>query len=343
MSARRDRGFGAATTVVPAVLASLLFAAGCEAPPIETEQTGYRGTGMAKVINPDARAETAALHEAPEPEPPATAGGPKAGEIYQNVQVLGDLSVGEFTRLMNALTAWVSPEEGCGYCHAGADLASDDVYTKVVSRRMIEMTQHINSQWQDHVAGTGVTCHTCHRGNPVPGHIWFRGEDAGPMAAGLGALAGQNVASAEVGYTSLPNDPFSPYVESAGEIRVVASTALPLEAGTTVTIQQTEQTYGLMMHMSEALGVNCTVCHNSRSFFAWDQSTPQRQSAWYGIRMLRDLNQDYLMPLRDEYPRNRLGPTGDAPKANCATCHQGAQKPLNGASMVADYPSLAHP
>ena len=38
---------------------------------------------------------------------------------------------------------------------------------------------------------------------------------------------------------------------------------------------------------------------------------------------------------------NRLGVLGDAPKANCATCHQGAYKPLNGAPMVKDYPELA--
>jgi photosynthetic reaction center cytochrome c subunit len=28
------------------------------------------------------------------------------------------------------------------------------------------------------------------------------------------------------------------------------------------------------------------------------------------------------------------------PKANCTTCHQGAYKPLYGASMLADYPEL---
>ena len=95
-----------------------------------------------------------------------------------------------------------------------------------------------------------------------------------------------------------------------------------------------------MMHMSQGLGVNCTYCHNSRSFSAWDQSTPQRTTAWYGIRMVRDLNNAYLDPLLPTYPHNRLGPLGDAPKANCATCHQGASKPLLGVSMLKDYPEL---
>ncbi|MBC7994320.1 MAG: photosynthetic reaction center cytochrome c subunit, partial [Rhizobacter sp.] len=105
--------------------------------------------------------------------------------------------------------------------------------------------------------------------------------------------------------------------------------------------KQTEYTYGLMMHMSQSLGVNCTFCHNTRSFADWDSSTPQRGTAWYGIRMTRDLNSQYLTPLAGVYPANRLGPTGDAPKANCATCHQGAYKPLYGAKMLATHPELA--
>jgi photosynthetic reaction center cytochrome c subunit len=43
------------------------------------------------------------------------------------------------------------------------------------------------------------------------------------------------------------------------------------------------------------------------------------------------------------YPAERLGEMGDAPKANCATCHQGAYKPLYGVSMLAEHPELASP
>ena len=75
---------------------------------------------------------------------------------------------------MAAMTEWVAPEEGCNYCHVAENLASDDIYTKVVSRRMLQMTQHINANWNDHVGETGVTCYTCHRGNNVPAEIWFR-------------------------------------------------------------------------------------------------------------------------------------------------------------------------
>jgi photosynthetic reaction center cytochrome c subunit len=98
-----------------------------------------------------------------------------------------------------------------------------------------------------------------------------------------------------------------------------------------------------MIHMSEGLGVNCTYCHNSRAFASWEQSPPQRVTAWHGIRMVQALNAGFLDPLRPTYPASRLGPTGDAPKANCATCHQGAYKPLYGAPLAKDHPELTVP
>jgi photosynthetic reaction center cytochrome c subunit len=142
---------------------------------------------------------------------------------------------------------------------------------------------------------------------------------------------------------SLPNDPFTPFLNTpsaeAPDIRVIGASALAGDNRRST--KQTEFTYGLMMHMSKSLGVNCTYCHNTRSFAQWDASTPQRATAWYGIRMARDLNTAYLDPLAGTFPANRLGPTGDVPKLNCATCHQGAFKPLYGASMLTTHPELA--
>jgi photosynthetic reaction center cytochrome c subunit len=320
-------------------LVSSALAAGCgERPPIDTVQRGYRGLGMVELYNPRLIAAQLDINQVPEPLPAAEAGGPPASTVYKNVQVLGDLSVGEFTRLMAAITQWVSPQQGCTYCHAGADLASDSLYTKVVARRMIEMTRYINTQAKQHVGETGVTCYTCHRGQPVPAHLWFT--NPGPIRAQgvVGNRAGQNAPTAAVGFTSLPYDPFTPFLDQKNDIRVVSTTALP--AGNRRTIKQAEWTYSLMMHFSQSLGVNCTYCHNSRSFFAWDASTPQRATAWYAIRTVRELNTNYLEPLRAQFPPARLGPLGDVPKVNCATCHQGAYKPLYGVSMLKDYPEL---
>jgi photosynthetic reaction center cytochrome c subunit len=183
-----------------------------------------------------------------------------------------------------------------------------------------------------------VTCYTCHRGNHIPQYTWF--VNASPAPRGLMAgTAGQNTPAPVVGLTSLPYDPFTPYLLNNGVVRVVGSTALP--TGNTADIKTTEQTYALMMHASQALGVNCTYCHNTRSFKEWPQSSPQRVVAWHAIRTAQSLNQDYMVPLTDVFPASRRGPTGDVAKINCMTCHQGQPKPLNGASMLADSPELA--
>ena len=316
---------------------------GCwEAPPMESEQVGYRGVGMWQTTNPAITDPLVALNQVPEAIPAAAAveGAPKAGDVYQNVQVLGDLSVGEFTRTMASITQWVSPEQGCAYCHQGANFAADDLYSKVVSRRMMQMTQTINSQWSDHVKDTGVTCYTCHRGKNVPEYIWFE-DPADNHARGMAARdAGQNNVSVTAGYTSMLRDPLTPYLMGEPDkIRIAHTNALPLKnQNNNESMQALERTWSLMMHMSDSLGVNCTYCHNSRNFASWEQATPARVTAWYGLQMVPAINNEYMTPLEPVYPDHRLGRLGDAPKTACSTCHQGVAKPLYGVSMLDDYP-----
>jgi photosynthetic reaction center cytochrome c subunit len=319
-------------------LAGLALLAACERPPVTSVQHGYAGTGMVQVYNPRAVEQQAASNEVPEAAPPASADGPKAGQVYQNVKVLGDLSVGQFTRLMANMTTWIAPEQGCAYCHNPANFADDSKYTKVVARKMVEMTQHINTDWKNHVGQTGVTCFTCHRGNPVPKEIWFTADNAPKGANFIGDTAGQNKPAKTVGLSSLPNDPFTPFLLGKEEIRVNGNTALP--TGNRQSIKQAEWTYGLMMHMSASLGVNCTYCHNTRNVATWEGGPPQRVTAWHGIRMARDLNLSYLEPLTEVFPAHRKGELGDVAKLNCATCHQGAYKPLYGTGMLKDHPEL---
>jgi len=325
-----------ASVVAATVLFCFLVALTFEAPPIDPIQRGYRGLGMVEMVNPRTFEGTLVSNTLPEVTPQLPPSGQKASQVYQNVKVLGDLDSDAFIRFMTDMTSWVSPQQGCAYCHKeGEDLSADTLYTKVVARRMIEMTRHINATWKPHVADTGVTCHTCHRGMPVPANVWFTSPGS-PVNA-----SEQNLPTEAVGLTSLPYDPFTPFLKEDKDIRVVSTTALP--SGSTKSIKQTEGTYALMMSMSKSLGVNCTFCHNSRSFSAWDQSTPQRATTWHGIRMIRDLNLNYLESVKASFPPDRLGPLGDVPKVNCATCHQGAYKPLYGASMLKDYPELTGP
>lgn len=330
----------ATQSITGLVAVSLLVLTACERPPIETTQNGYRGTAMVDVQNP--RAGMGEM-DYPAALPAAPGGGPRAGEVYENVQVLGDLSVGEFTRLMTTITAWVSPEQGCNYCHNPANLASDALYTKVVSRRMIEMTKDINGNWSDHVGNAGVNCYTCHRGQNVPEYIWFEAGDSGyGNRYFVGWRDGQNMPDDGVAYTSLPSAPYAQFLSASDSASVrLASLDAHAPEETELGVKRAEYTYALMANWSQSLGVNCTYCHTSASFQNWEQSTPARITAYHGQNMVRALNADYLVPLGPEYPANRLGPhEGDAPKAYCLTCHQGQKKPLGGADAVSAYPSL---
>jgi photosynthetic reaction center cytochrome c subunit len=331
--------------VVAATLLSIAVFLRWERPPMVSEQYGYRGTGMEGIINPRKAAKLATANAVPAPQEKVEPSGTKASAVYENVKVLGDLDADEFNRLMAAITEWVAPTEGenagCNYCHNPENLADDSVYTKVVARQMIQMTRDINTNWKPHVGETGVTCYTCHRGRAVPQNVWYQ-DNGPPHALGMSASRqGQNIASKVAGSTSLNYDPFSALLAKDAQIRVVAARALPSTPG--ASIQATEHTYSLMMHMSQALGVNCTFCHNSRQFSNWEESRPQRVTAWHGIRMASSINAAHLDVLKDVFPANRKGPSDDVAKVNCATCHQGVNKPLLGVSMVKDYPELALP
>ncbi|MFO1328694.1 MAG: photosynthetic reaction center cytochrome PufC [Rubrivivax sp.] len=333
--------------LIPLLAAAALLAA-CERPPMQSHQQGLRGTGMVQIDNPRIlAAQRATLPPVPVLPAPVPGDGPKAREVFQNVKVLGDLTAAEFTRHMLAITQWVAPpDQSCAYCHDLNNLAADTKYTKVVARRMIEMTRHINADWQPHVGQTGVTCYTCHRGQAQPREKWFTAVPAkrNLVGVGMGEDAGQNKAEPSIALASLPYDPFTDLLgggpAGSAPVRVQTTTALP--TGNRTSIKQAEWTYSLMNHMSKSLGVNCTFCHNTQSFQSWNGPV-QRVTAWHGIRMARDLNSSYLTPLTSTFPANRRGPAGDAAKVYCATCHQGVNKPLGGLQMVKDFPGFSGP
>ncbi|MEL6677675.1 MAG: photosynthetic reaction center cytochrome PufC [Pseudomonadota bacterium] len=313
--------------------------------PTENQQIGFRGTGMNQI---EYTSDLAALEEAnvpPFPDEPfiPEPGEELAGDIYENVQVLGHLTDANFNRLMAAMTEWVSPEQGCGYCHSNLENMAEDNYAKVVARSMIQMNWSVNENWSDHVNAAdggqiGVTCYTCHRGNNVPQYVWY---EATPIAENVGPSAAyQNRGSEVVGYASLPVDAIERYLLNYEQISV--SSYAPREPNEgTADIKHTERTYALMMHFSQSLGVGCTYCHNSRAFYDIDQSPPTRNTAQLGIGMVQEINNDWILPNTDILPEMRLGEKGDAPKAYCMTCHQGAPQPLLGHNVIADWPELA--
>jgi photosynthetic reaction center cytochrome c subunit len=322
---------------------AMLFTTPWDHPPIHTAQMGFRGLSLGQLTTDKSEALLKMANKLPDPIDKASPDGPRAKDTYQNVQVLGDLSVEQFNRVMLGMAAWVAPQEqSCAYCHNLQNMADDGLYTKRIARVMIKMTRHINNDYKAHVQNVGVVCYTCHRGAPIISNVWYEGQrDTQGFATDNWGLGGAHM---NVGSTGLSKDPFSGYIQggekadTSDPIRVQAVKALP--SGYGASIFQTEKTYALMIHMSTGLGVNCTYCHNTRAFGNWAQSTPQRVVAWHGIQMVRDLNANYLEALQKEWPADQLGPKGDGPKLNCATCHQGAFKPLLGQSIAKDWPEL---
>jgi photosynthetic reaction center cytochrome c subunit len=308
-------------------------------PPIVTEQLGRRGTSTVQLYNPREMAALRAANAIPVSPPYAGVEGVTAGEAYENVEVLGDVDRGEFTRLMLSMTQWVAKDEGCEACHNVDDFADDSLYTKKVARVMLRMVRDINANWTQHVAGTGVTCFTCHRGELVPANIWFNNPGQTQAASFLEGTANPRHPLVTRPVSATARDPMTAFLEGDTDIRITSPTSRNREHG--LPIKRSRGTHALMIHMSLALGVNCSYCHNTRAFASWQQSRPQRTTAWHGIRMVRHLNDTYLNPIGPLLPPHRLGPAmGDAPKANCATCHNGVFKPLFGEPMAAGFPAL---
>jgi photosynthetic reaction center cytochrome c subunit len=89
-------------TFAIAAIGLSLALSGCEIGPKVTQQNGPRGTGMNQVVDKDLIKPAAYIPPPPYPLE-ADTGGPRAGQTYQNVKVLGDLSTDEFNRLMPAV------------------------------------------------------------------------------------------------------------------------------------------------------------------------------------------------------------------------------------------------
>jgi photosynthetic reaction center cytochrome c subunit len=312
--------------------------AGCHR--TQAVQRGYRGQDSIEIFSEKTLTKLDEINKYPKPLPMAKTTGPTAAQTYENVHVLGDLSKQQFARTMLSIKAWVAPDVGCNFCHNAPEYSNDDKYTKRVAREMIRMTRHINTDWTQHVGKVGVTCYTCHRGQAVPARTWF----LAPAKADSGEFVDRppvRLPTAAAGYTTLPTYALNDYLLGDDNIRVMGTTAL--QSGNRHSILQAKDTYALMMVISESLGVNCTFCHYTGALYNWDTSTPQRVTAWYGIRMVRDLNNNVMVPLTGLLPTSRLGPSGDVPKIYCATCHQGSNKPLYGAPMIPSYPELVRP
>ena len=317
--------------------------------PVEGTQMSFRGTGSIQFASPKAAAvQLAAI---PATLPLASNGGATAGQTYKNVQVLGSVDASEFMRLQSAITEWVAPKQGCAFCHDQADFSSDAKPAKLAARRMLEMTRYINAAWSSHVQPSMVTCFTCHRGQPVPSEAWWPRypDPERPNVARRDAWF--EAADTVSGF--FPDAGYAEYFLQDNPIAAQSTTAL--KSGTVAEAVVVKRIYEIMMQMSLQIGVNCGFCHNSRALDDWSQSTPERWVGFYALRMIRDLNRTYLLPLADLIPQQKKLTTETAVPAipehqlgqqpgnallTCGTCHHGLPRPLQGANLGSSYPEL---
>lgn len=308
----------------------------------ESLQTGPRGTGMSvpefklDLAKPDPSIESFLASTS---APVVPQGGEQtAGEARENVPPgLEDLTVENYDRLLAAMRVWTGIP----------DLFEDPAnYQTAVGHVMIGMTQNLNEEWSGHVNANkevGVTCYTCHRGQPVPSDVWFKINPVNESAEGWSA--NQNRVTVQSQYTSLPSDALEKYLLDGESIKVhdLESRVAGIPGTDDYPgIQQAERTFALMNYVSNSLGVNCVFCHNSRAFYDGSQVTPQWGTEILGIEMVLELNNTYLVPLEGLLPEERLGPIyADAPKAACKTCHKGYQQPLQGTNVIGNWPELA--
>ena len=309
--------------------------------PTESQQTGPRGTGMHVqefvsdlAVYPDVEGFFTS-----EPIVPVE-GAAMMGSADGVPPALANLTPENYERLVTAMRDWTGIPD---LLEPG-----NDSYQTQVAYSMIEMTQNINQNWIGHVqanAEVGVTCYTCHRGQAVPNNVWFKVSPVNSNVAGWSA--NQNRVTMVSNFTSLPSDYLETYLladENGNyanigvhdlESRVQQQPGDPL-------IQQAERTYAFMNYFANSLGVNCVFCHNSRAFYDPGQVTPQWATASLGIAMVQETLEQYILPLQDVLPAERLGPVyADVPKLACRTCHQGEQQPLNGLNVIRNWPELA--
>jgi Photosynthetic reaction centre cytochrome C subunit len=81
-----------------------------------------------------------------------------------NLKVLKVTTGAEVSQIMRTFTAALGVQ--CAYCHMAGNYASDENPKKDIARKMIRMTQQINTNFPD--SKMYVSCYTCHRGDAQP-------------------------------------------------------------------------------------------------------------------------------------------------------------------------------
>ena len=127
-------------------------------------------------------------------------------------------------------------------------------------------------------------------------HIWDHARDVDPdnerdldphrhrevFSATVGRVPAVDPALADALYATAP-DVWEPYDDTLPVLEVLRRNGIRVAVLSNVgyDLRPVVERTGIAplldgLVMSQALGVNCVYCHNSRSFASWDTSTPQR-------------------------------------------------------------------
>lgn len=85
---------------------------------------------------------------------------------WRNVQILPQtLTRVEMDAIMEAWSTALGVS--CSHCHVKGNMAADDKEEKIISRKMLTMTNEINEKYFGKDSGT-ISCMTCHNGHVHP-------------------------------------------------------------------------------------------------------------------------------------------------------------------------------
>lgn len=230
--------------------------------------------------------------------------GVQAGQEYiqqypqpQNVQVLTGMTNAQIWVYMQQ---YVSGALGvsCQYCHDINNFASYTYPQKTAGLLMLQMTRDANAEfivnlpnWQ----GNYIQCATCHYGEPVNMPAWgsefentkqpievnvvpidgTTGETINDPAAKPEALQGLVPLDEAILYQIYHYqiwDAYDPaeYQSGRGTLALTYNT----EEAKGPSQDQVTIVQGAMNYMGWSLGVNCNYCHNSRNFYAYEETVP---------------------------------------------------------------------
>jgi hypothetical protein len=92
----------------------------------------------------------------------------KGGGQPSNLKVLKIQNRSEIGPIMRSYTVGLGVQ--CTFCHVQGNFPSDDNPKKEIARRMIQMVDGLNGQFNPATADVKahITCYTCHRGETEP-------------------------------------------------------------------------------------------------------------------------------------------------------------------------------